>query len=92
MDYKIPWCDIDHAQYVEAVARQGVRVPAYPDYLHSTHWEITCEEKIGRCALGGELTRTQLHHVSYENLGNEQPGDLIELCDRCHWWHSQRAA
>jgi hypothetical protein len=77
-----------------AVARAGVRVPGYPEYLRSTHWELMCAAKTGRCVLCGTTGRTQLHHVdaaAYARLGHERAEDLTELCDSCHRWHSQPA-
>jgi 5-methylcytosine-specific restriction endonuclease McrA len=30
------------------------------------------------------IINLEVHHVSYKNLGNEQPSDLIVVCSPCH--------
>lgn len=69
----------------------------YREYLCSDHWKSTRKEAIDcaegkceRCDLPrwlAELVYDQdvhVHHKSYANLGDEQPGDLEVLCRRCH--------
>jgi 5-methylcytosine-specific restriction endonuclease McrA len=57
-------------------------------YLRSLRWRQTrnlylrrvgwlCERYCGRRAC-------VVHHLSYENLGHEQPDQLIALCFECH--------
>lgn len=71
--------------WVEAVAEQGVQITNYGDYLNSTHMELLRIERLtGKCDRCREVGRTQLHHVSYQRLGAELPGDTRELCNRCH--------
>jgi 5-methylcytosine-specific restriction endonuclease McrA len=36
------------------------------------------------CNSGGEGVTIEVHHRTYENLFNEQPGDLTALCRPCH--------
>jgi hypothetical protein len=68
----------------DAVSKQGVRI-TYDGYLQSTHWELLRAERLtGTCERCHRAKRTQLHHVTYERLGAEQPNDTRELCDRCH--------
>jgi 5-methylcytosine-specific restriction endonuclease McrA len=63
-------------------------VGTYEDYLWSPWWRRhvrrqalhranhTCQ-RCGRRA-------TEVHHLTYERLGNEHPDDLQPLCDDCH--------
>ena len=63
----------------------------YFDYLESDAWrqirlrELTrtgsrCED-CGLCLRPHEL---QVHHMTYENLGQERPGELVVVCGACH--------
>jgi hypothetical protein len=81
-----PWYLVDDAEWTNAVAHQGVRVPSYAEgYLLSTHWTLVTEEvHTGTCAHCDRPGRTQLHHLSYASHGAERPGDLLELCAQCH--------
>lgn len=60
----------------------------YEEYLHSEKWSAKRDEVFkhyGRkCALCGSTDRLQVHHRSYENLGNEKLKQLIPLCEPCH--------
>jgi len=69
----------------DAVTAQGIRVPAYPDFLKTQHWEL-CKEawKVGHCARCKQHGRTDLHHLDYARLGQERPEGVIELCRACH--------
>ena len=60
----------------------------YQKYLQSDRWEY-----VRRCALNrskydckkcGHRDALDVHHLSYERLGNERDEDLIVLCRRCH--------
>lgn len=70
----------------------------YRWYLVSDHWlklralfmadpaNLVCH----RCGIPREMAKRWYgqflnpHHLSYERIGHEQPGDLIALCLRCH--------
>lgn len=65
-------------------------------YLSSTHWRVfrattlaerkKCE-KCGlsdKCSLIFYRSSLDLHHISYDNLGNEKPTDVQVLCRGCH--------
>lgn len=65
----------------------------YQDYISSREWRehsvrlAELEASGFRCRLcnaGGEDILLEVHHRTYENLGNEQPGDLTALCRTCH--------
>jgi hypothetical protein len=65
----------------------------YSEYISSSEWRehpvrIAELEAAGfRCRLcndGGDGVTIEAHHRTYENLFNEQPGDLTALCRPCH--------
>ena len=60
----------------------------YLEYLKSTDWKERrrelMEEANNVCSLCG-ATATQLHHINYDNLGEEElEVDVIALCNDCH--------
>ena len=60
----------------------------YQDYIHSSAWgskSKDAKERAGnRCQLCNSKENLQTHHRTYERLGDEEPGDLIVLCEKCH--------
>lgn len=60
----------------------------YAEYLTTNHWKRVAQEAKDRanwqCALCSSTERLEVHHRHYDNLGHEQPGDLVVLCWRCH--------
>lgn len=63
----------------------------YRDYIQSTDWKVRRSKKIR--AVGcqceypdgcSETDHLEVHHISYENLGNELDEDLMVLC---HYHH-----
>lgn len=60
----------------------------YGYYLETDHWKITREQALERanweCQRCGHQYKLHVHHKTYENLGNEQPEDLVVLCKSCH--------
>lgn len=60
----------------------------YGAYLKSPEWRAlrgqVLERAASRCEDCGEAVATQVHHLSYRRVGDEQPDDLRALCNRCH--------
>ncbi len=64
----------------------------YAEYLQTPHWKETRAAAIararGRCAVCGRGDRPlEVHHRTYERLGEELPEDLVVLCggpQGCH--------
>lgn len=68
----------------------------YKDYIESYKWIQLSEETrmARRCCAECGMTRQwsryfygvdlDVHHLTYERLGNELPEDLVVLCARCH--------
>jgi hypothetical protein len=62
---------------------------AYVDYLESPGWQLTRKEALTRADFkcqrcGASDTELNVHHLTYERLGEELPSDLVVLCRRCH--------
>lgn len=61
----------------------------YRQYLKSEHWQETRAKRLkidkNRCYLCGTPKGLNVHHIRYNNLGNEDvKSDLVSLCYRCH--------
>jgi len=59
----------------------------YREYLQSPEWREKrrefLEEENYECERCGEYA-TQVHHKTYENLGEEEKDDVEVLCHNCH--------
>lgn len=66
----------------------------YPEYLRSPWWRARSAAELartgGRCERCASRRRVEVHHHTYRNLWNEQPGDLEVLCHDCHSAHHDR--
>ena len=60
----------------------------YQAYLTSDAWKKKAEvAKLAagfRCQVCNDSESIQVHHRTYEKIGDESPSDLIVLCDGCH--------
>ena len=60
----------------------------YQEYLKSEHWKEKRQAALKHygewCALCNSKSDLQVHHNSYELLGDEDMGDLTILCKKCH--------
>jgi hypothetical protein len=59
----------------------------YQDYLRSDHWRTVRKFTLYRqptCEECGASDHLQVHHLTYDNLGDENPEDLKVLCKGCH--------
>lgn len=60
----------------------------YQEYLQTPHWKevsAQCRERYdNRCAICGSTEDLNVHHWTYEHLGEEKPWELICLCQSCH--------
>lgn len=66
----------------------------YQEYLKSDHWQKIRKQAFDRggnhCAICRSTNGLQIHHNTYEHLGNEYPGDLVVLCGKCHLLYHPR--
>jgi len=60
----------------------------YRSYLRSTQWREKRKEFLEmagyECEECGESEGLQVHHLNYENLGDESEDDVQVLCRECH--------
>lgn len=60
----------------------------YQDYLITVHWQKTREQKLKdagyKCEQCPRDENLEVHHLTYERLGEERMGDLQALCPICH--------
>lgn len=60
----------------------------YSDYLQTSHWKILRFRALKsagfRCSLCNSDGLLDVHHRTYERLGNEKLKDLVALCRTCH--------
>ena len=57
-------------------------------YMRSSAWKLrklaTLMVQNDQCKLCSSTHDLQLHHLTYERLGNEYQSDLVVLCGQCH--------
>ena len=60
----------------------------YLNYLQSDAWQekrMICFAMSGHRCINCQAYATDIHHLSYINLGREKPGrDIVPLCKKCH--------
>jgi len=64
-------------------------VSTYKEYLKTKHWQGVKNRMYNskikyECNCCGKRKGLQLHHKSYNRVGNERLNDLIWLCGDCH--------
>ncbi len=71
-----------------AAKQKKKRKKEYRSYLKSFEWNQIKEELFSvRGKVCEECTSTkriEVHHLTYENIFNEEPEDLMILCRECH--------
>ena len=65
------------------------KLESYKDYLKTYDWnetrKVVLKEANYKCQLCGiKNVKLNVHHNTYENIGNEHRENLIVLCDDCH--------
>lgn len=60
----------------------------YREYLQSYEWEVKRENRLEideyECQKCGSTTNLHVHHLTYENIFEENMEDLLTLCADCH--------
>ena len=60
----------------------------YDIYLKSDQWrskrQAVINSQLNICAKCKSAPISEIHHLSYDNIGNEHDSDLIGLCRSCH--------
>lgn len=61
----------------------------YIEYMRSEDWQERRKEFLEEvnyiCEECGDPA-TQVHHLNYDSLGDEEEGDVKCLCNDCHLW------
>ncbi len=61
----------------------------YELYKQSPEWKATRERRKSmdnyKCQKCGSQEHLEVHHLTYEHMGNEPMEDLITLCHACHY-------
>jgi hypothetical protein len=82
-------------QQIKVAGRENYKKYGHPawysEYLRTPHWKAFKKRYRGsgrprRCTICGE-PRYELHHITYERIGDERLSDVVALCRA----HHQRA-
>lgn len=61
----------------------------YLSYIISPQWRTRRREHLELsdhwCEVCNQRPAIQVHHWTYEHLGNESPQELCAVCVQCHW-------
>lgn len=76
-------------QKLQIAYKSGNFDQVYKQYLKSQIWRNRKEEFFSNpdnnyCQACWTFKRLQIHHKTYERVGNEDNNDLVTLCSRCH--------
>lgn len=70
----------------------------YAEYLKTEHWHTVRTAALKRAGYRCEIDlshkgQLDVHHITYERIGEEWPGDVLVACHDCHaTWHETRRA
>lgn len=69
----------------------GEKATGYKEYLKTDHWRQRridiyriCDRKCQLCGKSLDLPDANVHHKTYDHVGNELDSDLVLLCQECH--------
>lgn len=73
------------SNYLDYLCRR-IGYESYSTYLKSEHWKNFSDGmRFKRCFCCDKSNNNhQIHHVSYDRLGEELPNDVITVCGACH--------
>lgn len=79
---------IREADFLQRSIEYAQRHAAYTQYLSSPEWkakrDVALIRAARKCEECGNTRRLQVHHLTYDRLGDEEHEDLRVLCDACH--------
>lgn len=82
---------VEAARDISDQPRRRITREEYARYLEGSHWAILREDALVRfgyrCALCYSQEALEVHHRTYERLGDEELTDLVVLCADCHGRH-----
>lgn len=74
--------------YLNCEPLEELKKLSYIEYLQSNYWKVKRRLALGRskfrCQLCNSDKKLNVHHRSYDDLGEEDIRDLITLCKECH--------
>lgn len=66
-----------------------VPAPDYDQYIRSETWKAKRSQFLNdskhRCVFCGDKKLLHVHHLHYQSVGDEKPGDVVVCCRRCHF-------
>lgn len=69
-------------------SRRADRKRIYDEYIMSSKWKAVRDRVVARedgVCQGCKIRKaTQVHHLTYEHLGNELLWELVAVCESCH--------
>jgi len=72
------------SDYMNYLARR-VGYATYDKYLHGEHWMLFSEGMRKKsCECCRRTENLQIHHITYDRLGEELPFDVVTVCGTCH--------
>ncbi len=67
----------------------GEEAETYTDYLKTEHWKNTRSNLLAThhysCCVCNKKSYLQVHHATYDNVGNEKDTDLLIVCKKHHY-------
>lgn len=76
------------AEAINAKFGRGAFFEAYDEHLKTDAWRrmrsLVFRRAQGLCEGCGQTAPTQVHHLTYEHLGQEFLFELVAVCDSCH--------
>lgn len=85
----------DQEDKAEKTLPSELKSMAYEEYLKTPEWQERRKKALAnakhRCQVCNSKDNLNVHHRTYERLGEELPSDLTVLCYECHGlFHSNR--
>lgn len=82
------WTDGILARFRHADRLAELRGMPYREYLRTSEWRarrlVALERAEHRCQVCNTPERLDVHHRTYEHIGEERDEDLLVLCRGCH--------
>lgn len=79
--------DLQYNRPTATPVMQLKRLP-YQEYLQTEHWQqkrkFALNRANNRCMICYSNGLLNVHHRTYERIGEEMPSDVIALCEKCH--------
>ena len=78
----------DYAEIISEEWKTPTTYKSYASYLSSTTWlelrALILKRDGFKCCSCGSSYELQVHHITYKDIYNEKPEQLVTLCKTCH--------